>query len=66
MGAIRNYKDKIQLEHGLISDYISDIIVICSLIFKISLIVFSKVTLQFERKEIAEHLKNCQRSTHKN
>ena len=65
-GAMYEFKENVQFQHGLIPDYLSDIIVIISLIFMIALIVFLKVTLHFVRKEMADHKKNCQRSTDKN
>ena len=44
VGAKCDYKEKVQLQHGFIPDYLSDIIVICSLVFMIALVVFLKVT----------------------
>ena len=65
-GAMTDFKNNMQYQHGLIPDYLSDVIVIISLIFMIALIVFLKVTLHFVRKEMAEHKKTCQRSSDKN
>ena len=58
--AMNDFKENVQFQHGLIPDYLSDVIVIVSLIFLIALIVFSKVTLHFVRKEVAEQKKTCQ------
>ena len=66
IGGMGDYKEKVNLQHGLVLDYLSDILVLFSLIFMIALIVFLKVTLHFVRKLMAEHKKNCQRSTDKN
>ena len=65
-GAMYHFKEKVLFQHGLIPDYLSNFILIISLIFMIALIVFLKVTLHFVRKEMAEHKKTCQRSTDKN
>ena len=37
---MQEYKDKVQLQHGIIPDYVSDI----------ALVIFLKVTLHFVRK----------------
>ena len=39
-GAMKDYKEKIQLQHELIPDYLSGIVVVFSSIFMIALIAF--------------------------
>ena len=53
VGAMRYYREKVQLQHGIILEYLSDVIVICSLVFMIALsgsIFESNVTFCGERK----------------
>ena len=48
-GAMSDFKENIPFQHGLILDYLSDVIVIISLIFTIALIVYERKWLSTQR-----------------